>query len=151
MDQPPQPTQPIGSASDYISKLKDMGHKLHDMQPPTEEEVDKFKGRLLRTKTIQQRSFDEGEQVIGPDGQMHRRDEGPGLQKVLTTLDLISLGVGSCCGTGMYVVAGLVAKHVAGPAAIFSFFIAAMASILSGRSYTGSLLYIEFNQELEGL
>lgn len=53
-------------------------------------------------------------------------------QKCLTTLDLTSLGVGSCCGTGMYLVAGMVAKTIAGPGVILSFFIAAIASIFSG-------------------
>lgn len=53
-------------------------------------------------------------------------------QKCLTTLDLTSLGVGSCCGTGMYLVAGMVAKTIAGPGVILSFLIAAIASIFSG-------------------
>lgn len=53
-------------------------------------------------------------------------------QKCLTTLDLTSLGVGSCCGTGMYLVAGMVARNIAGPGVIFSFIIAAVASIFSG-------------------
>uniref|UniRef100_A0A3Q3JWH7 Cationic amino acid transporter C-terminal domain-containing protein n=1 Tax=Monopterus albus TaxID=43700 RepID=A0A3Q3JWH7_MONAL len=57
------------------------------------------------------------------------------LAKVLTTVDLVSLGVGSCAGTGMYVVAGLVAKAMAGPGVILSFIIAAVASILSGVCY----------------
>lgn len=54
------------------------------------------------------------------------------LQKCLTTLDLTSLGVGSCVGTGMYLVAGMVAKSVAGPGVVISFIIAAVASIFSG-------------------
>lgn len=58
----------------------------------------------------------------------HRRS-----QKCLTTLDLTSLGVGSCCGTGMYLVAGMVAKSIAGPGVVLSFFIAAVASIFSGK------------------
>ena len=61
--------------------------------------------------------------------------QGTRLAKVLTTLDLISLGVGSCVGTGMYVVSGLVAKEMAGPGVIVSFIIAAVASILSGESF----------------
>jgi len=98
------------------------------------EKVDKFKHRLLRTKTIRQPSMEDES-----GGQTGEGNENQGaLQKVLTTFDLISLGVGSCCGTGMYVVAGLVAKYAAGPGAIFSFVIAAIASILSGNFH---LLY----------
>jgi hypothetical protein len=54
-------------------------------------------------------------------------------QKCLTTLDLTSLGVGSCVGTGMYLVAGMVARNYAGPGVVFSFIIAAVASIFSGE------------------
>lgn len=54
-------------------------------------------------------------------------------QKVLTTLDLTSLGVGSCVGTGMYLVAGMVAHNVAGPAVVLSFIVAAVASLFSGK------------------
>ncbi|GFT80589.1 hypothetical protein NPIL_245411, partial [Nephila pilipes] len=53
------------------------------------------------------------------------------LQKVLTTLDLTSLGVGSCVGTGMYLVAGMVAHKVAGPSVVMSFIVAAVASLFS--------------------
>lgn len=58
---------------------------------------------------------------------------GTKLARVLSTVDLVSLGVGSCVGTGMYVVSGLVAKEMAGPGVIVSFIIAAVASILSGE------------------
>lgn len=57
------------------------------------------------------------------------------LPKCLTTLDLISLGVGSCMGTGMYVVSGMVAREMAGPGVILSFLIAAAASLLSGKNF----------------
>lgn len=56
------------------------------------------------------------------------------VQKCLNTLDLTSLGIGSCCGTGMYLVAGMVAQKIAGPGVIISFIIAAIASIFSGES-----------------
>ena len=90
-----------------------------------EDEIDRFKKRLLRTKTILSQSSVDEEGGHGGE----KRGE---LEKVLSTFDLISLGVGSCVGTGMYVVAGLVARNVAGPAVILSFLIAALASILSG-------------------
>ena len=57
------------------------------------------------------------------------------LKKLLTTRDLVSLGVGSCNGTGMYVVAGLIAKRLAGPGVVISFIIAGLASLLSGICY----------------
>lgn len=78
--------------------------------------------RVLRTKPLH--SMQEG------SGDLHGTTR---LAQVLTTVDLVSLGVGSCVGTGMYVVAGLVAKEMAGPGVIVSFIIAAVASILSGE------------------
>ncbi|OCT80776.1 probable cationic amino acid transporter [Xenopus laevis] len=84
-----------------------------------------FSSRVIRTKPVE--SMLEG--TGGTSAQ------GPKLAKVLTTLDLVSLGVGSCVGTGMYVVSGMVAKEMAGPGVIVSFIIAAVASILSGVCY----------------
>ncbi|XP_021252501.1 probable cationic amino acid transporter [Numida meleagris] len=84
-----------------------------------------LRSRVLRTKPVE--SMLEGTGTAG--------GQGARLAKVLTTLDLISLGVGSCVGTGMYVVSGLVAKEMAGPGVIVSFIIAAVASILSGVCY----------------
>ncbi|XP_078523831.1 solute carrier family 7 member 14 [Lissotriton helveticus] len=81
--------------------------------------------RILRTKPVE--SMLEGSGITT----LH----GTKLARVLTTLDLVSLGVGSCVGTGMYVVTGLVAKEMAGPGVIVSFIIAAVASILSGVCY----------------
>ncbi|XP_038076705.1 probable cationic amino acid transporter [Patiria miniata] len=86
--------------------------------------VDSIVRRLVRVKSLD------------ISGMNTRRDSVPGkLSKCLSTLDLVSLGVGSCMGTGMYVVSGLVAREMAGPGVILSFTVAALASILSGVCY----------------
>ncbi|XP_061700969.1 probable cationic amino acid transporter [Syngnathoides biaculeatus] len=82
--------------------------------------------RFLRTKPVES-MLDSATSGTGPHGTR--------LARVLSTVDLVSLGVGSCVGTGMYVVSGLVAKEMAGPGVIVSFIIAAVASILSGVCY----------------
>lgn len=57
------------------------------------------------------------------------------MAKCLTTLDVVSLGVGSSLGTGMYLTTGIVAAGLAGPAGCFSFALAALASLLSGAHF----------------
>uniref|UniRef100_A0A8C6TR95 Solute carrier family 7 member 14a n=1 Tax=Neogobius melanostomus TaxID=47308 RepID=A0A8C6TR95_9GOBI len=85
-----------------------------------------FTSRILRTKPVES-MLDSSMSGTG--------SHGTKLARVLSTVDLVSLGVGSCVGTGMYVVSGLVAKEMAGPGVIVSFIIAAVASILSGVCY----------------
>ncbi|KAL1022235.1 hypothetical protein UPYG_G00024040 [Umbra pygmaea] len=85
-----------------------------------------FTSRVLRTKPVES---------MLDSGTGGTSSHGTRLARVLSTVDLVSLGVGSCVGTGMYVVSGLVAKEMAGPGVIVSFIIAAVASILSGVCY----------------
>ena len=57
------------------------------------------------------------------------------LKRCLSTLDLTSIGVGTVVGAGLYVVTGELARDIAGPAVVISFFIAAIAALLSGICY----------------
>ena len=90
-----------------------------------------FTRRISRRKTYVEN--EEGDLVESHLG------TGPKLLRILGLADLTFLGIGSTLGVGIYVLAGSVARDIAGPAVCLSFLIAAAASGLSGSSTSQSI------------
>lgn len=57
------------------------------------------------------------------------------LHRVLSAFDLTLMGIGAIIGAGVFVLTGVAAATKAGPAIVFSYFIAAMASMFAALSY----------------
>ncbi|KMZ65201.1 Cationic amino acid transporter 1 [Zostera marina] len=61
---------------------------------------------------------------------------GSVMKKNLTWWDLICFGIGSVIGAGIFVLTGLQARNVAGPAIILSFVVSGISALLSVLCYT---------------
>eukprot|EP01104_Vermistella_antarctica_P009847 TRINITY_DN257_c0_g6_i1.p1 TRINITY_DN257_c0_g6~~TRINITY_DN257_c0_g6_i1.p1 ORF type:complete len:620 (+),score=131.42 TRINITY_DN257_c0_g6_i1:192-2051(+) len=69
------------------------------------------------------------------------KDDGTGLKRVLSPIDLIAYGLASTVGAGIYVTIGVVASSAdggigAGPSSAISFIIAGLVSLLSAFCYS---------------
>lgn len=92
--------------------------------------------RLSRRKTYAEN--EEGDLLESHCG------TGPKLLRILGLADLTFLGIGSTLGVGIYVLAGSVAKDLAGPAVCLSFLVAAIASGIAGICLLPFLLCLLF-------
>ncbi len=64
-----------------------------------------------------------------------RPPRGESLQPCLNALDLTLFGIGAIIGAGVFVLTGVVAATTAGPAVVFSYFMAGLASMFAALSY----------------
>src|SRR3954454_1518153 len=77
---------------------------------------------LLRTKSVEQSIEDT-------------KDEDRGLRRALGPIDLVVFGVGVIIGTGIFVLTGVAAGTLAGPAVSLSFVFAGLACALAALCY----------------
>jgi APA family basic amino acid/polyamine antiporter len=57
------------------------------------------------------------------------------LERHLTLIDLMAVGIGGTIGSGIFVLAGYIAHHYAGPSTIISFAVSGLAACCSGMCY----------------
>ena len=67
--------------------------------------------------------------------QRHHQQQQQNIRRHLSLVDLISVGVGGTIGSGIFVLAGFIARNYAGPATAVSFAISGVAAAASGVCY----------------
>jgi len=65
----------------------------------------------------------------------HASTDGSALKRSLSAFDLTLLGMGAVIGAGVFVLTGVVAATLAGPAIIFSYVMAGLACVFAALSY----------------
>jgi APA family basic amino acid/polyamine antiporter len=76
-----------------------------------------------------------GERYSASDSGFDVSDTRRKVERHLTLLDLILIGIGGTIGSGLFVLCGLVAHDYAGPAAALSWAVAGVAACISGCCY----------------
>ena len=66
---------------------------------------------------------------------VEQQQESDGVERHLTLMDLIQVGFGGTIGSGIFVLAGYIAHHFAGPSTCLSFAISGVASLCSGLCF----------------
>lgn len=83
--------------------------------------------QLVRTKDI--------DDVVHQNDESSQDENGPGLVRRLTVVDLMGFGIGIVIGTGIFTLTGIEAKNHAGPAISLAFIIAGIVAILAAVCY----------------
>lgn len=73
--------------------------------------------------------------TIKPLQVVHAEETAHVLARTLNLWDLVAIGVGGTVGSGVFVVCGLIAGDIAGPASILSWIIAGTGCLLSGLAF----------------
>ncbi|CAM9796350.1 unnamed protein product, partial [Choristocarpus tenellus] len=66
---------------------------------------------------------------------VHAEEDQGELERTLGFWDLVAVGVGGTVGSGVFVLTGLVAHDLAGPAGVFSWILAGLGCVLNGLSF----------------
>lgn len=65
-----------------------------------------------------------------------KNQEKTGLKKTLSVIDLFMLGLGAIIGTGIFVITGIAAVSLSGPAVVLSYAVAGITAIFIALTYT---------------
>lgn len=98
--------------------------------PTRQQEDNSDHGRRLVKHHPSYASFSS---TLNPEDKQQQQQQQ--LERHLTLLDLIAIGVGGTVGSGLFVLTGLVARQYAGPATTLSWCLSGVTACLSGCCY----------------